>query len=112
MAVTVICSNPSGLLAAIKAEISSGSIDTWTVDADGDFTHSVPQWRHKAWLRPRVREGQLVFNILSPQGTQLSKPIYGIYHGRFIEMLLTHFDVKFQRAISSALAAPGDLIGP
>src|SRR5262249_36582751 len=110
--VTVICQNPSSLLSAIKAEISNGNIDTWIVDAEGDFTHSPPQWKLKAWLRPRVREDQLVFNILSPQGVQLSKTTYGVYHGRFIEMLLTHFDEKFQRAAATALASTGDRVGP
>jgi hypothetical protein len=70
------------------------------------------QRKLKDWFRPGVKEGQLVFNILSPRGTQMSKPLYGLYHGRFIEMLLTHFDLKFRRATASALATTGDITGP
>lgn len=31
------------------------------------------------------------------------KEIYGIYHGRFIEMLLSHFDDSFSNASATAL---------
>jgi hypothetical protein len=32
----------------------------------------------------------------------MTKTIYGVYHGRFIEMLLTHFDNEFSAASATA----------
>jgi hypothetical protein len=103
-------SKPHELLALLKRLIDLGTIKTWTYDSDGDFTHATPQWTRKAWLRPKVREGELVFNILAPKGLGMSKSVYGIYHGRFIETVLSHADTEFDRAYATALAAPGDLI--
>lgn len=32
----------------------------------------------------------------------MTKMIYGVYHGRFIEMMLAHFDTDFSLATASA----------
>src|SRR6266496_818133 len=110
MAVNVFCNNPQMLLREIKAAIKEGHVDTWSVDDDGDFTHSPDQWKFKAWMRPKALDDRLVFNILCRRGETLSRVVYGVYHGRFIEMRLNHFDEKFTRASESALPAPGDVI--
>ena len=111
MAVIVICDNPQGLLNQIKKGIASGTIVTWLQDTDGDFTHSPDQWRNEAWFRPSVQQDRLVFNILGNRTKRMSKVTYAVFHGRFIEMLLTHFDESFTRAIGTALAVQGDWVG-
>ncbi|HXX21406.1 MAG TPA: hypothetical protein VEJ46_18560 [Candidatus Acidoferrum sp.] len=108
MAIIVNAANPSGLLSEIKSAVSRGTVPTWSVDEDGDFTHSPEQWRLKAWFRPRLTASGIVFSILTPKGTNMSRTIYGTYHGRFIEMLLNHFDEKFQQAVATALPTQGD----
>ncbi len=110
MAIRVSTNEPSSLLAEIKKAIDARHVDTWSHDSDGDFTHTPSQWVRKAWLRPTVQAGALVLNILNPQGVKLSKEIYGVYHGRFIEMLLVHFDNKFADAHASAAVAVGDRV--
>jgi hypothetical protein len=52
----------------------------------------------------------LVFNIIKPQNAKITKEVYGVYHGRFIEMLLVHFDNSFTTAEASAAVAVGDLV--
>jgi hypothetical protein len=111
MAVRVFTDNPSWLLTRVKTAIKDGSIETWSVDADGDFTHTPEQWKNRAWFRPVVSEDKLVFNILGPKSKPISRTLYGIYHGRLIEMFLTHFDQKFSRATATALPVSGDRIG-
>jgi len=111
MAVRVFCNDPSGLLRKVKASIRDGAIDTWSVDSDGDFTHTPEQWKNRAWFRPAIFDDKLVFNILGPRSTPISKTVYGVYHGRLIEMLVTHFDDQFSRASATALASSGDVIG-
>jgi hypothetical protein len=102
---------PSQFLLNVKAAISSGRIVTWAHDSDGDFTHTPPQWIYRAWLRPHIENGNLRFTIIGRNDTVLSKEIYAIYHGRFLEMMLAHFDEKFSASTSTAMPAAEDSIG-
>ena len=85
-------SDPSALLEKIKTAINEKKIVTWSYDDDGDFTHTPDQWRYRAWLRPYVEQGQLRFGLLGNTKVVTTKTIYAVYHGRFIESVLTHFD--------------------
>lgn len=102
--------SPDTLLQQIKAMMNTSAIDTWSMDSDGDFTHTPPQWKHKGWFRPSIDGNVLVFKFLGNTAEITTKEIYGIYHGRFLEMLLVHFDLQFTNAEASALPSRGDLI--
>lgn len=91
MALIASTQDPYGLLAAIKKAIDGHEIDTWSYDKEGDFTHTPSQWKNLARLRPIIDTGNLKFGILGHKDVALSKATYSVYHGRFIEMLLTHF---------------------
>jgi hypothetical protein len=101
---------PKTLLAAIKSAIDKGHITTWSYDSDGDFTHSTNQWARKAWMRPRIAADEaLRFNIVFPRDEIADREIYAIYHGRFGEMMLAHFDSEFSRISATAQLVSGDL---
>ena len=101
---------PKALLAAIKSAIDQGHITTWRYDSDGDFTHTPSQWAGEAWMRPQVVPNEaLRFNIIYPRGKSANREIYAVYHGRFSEMMLAHFDTEFSRIVATALLASGDL---
>lgn len=104
MAVMTFTSKPATLLAAIKKAIDAKEIETWQYDADGDFTHTPEQWRGQAWLRPFAQQGVLTFGLLGRKNVTMTKTVYGVYHGRFVEMLLTHFDDWFTNASATAIA--------
>lgn len=108
MAIVIKTENPKGLLSAIKTAIDDNTVQTWSYDADGDFTHTAEQWCRRAWFRPTVHEDRLVFNIVPPRLRRISRVVYGIYHGRFIEMLLNHFDDRFRDASATALPTAAD----
>ena len=110
MAIIVRTDYPRKLLSAIRTSIDENVIRTWAYDEDGDFTHTAEQWTRRAWLHPRVREDSLVFSIIPPRTQRISKVLYGVYHGRFIEMLLTHFDERFDDARATALPTSADKI--
>ena len=110
MAITILTDKPAALLANITKQIEEKKIKTWSIYKNEYFTHTPPQWINKAWLRPRILEEKLIFNIVPPQKTTLSSEIYAVYHGRFIEMLLAHVDSQFRSASASALATSGDII--
>jgi len=110
MAVHILTKTPNGLLGKLKEAIKNGSIVTWLCDSDGDFTHDTDQWKKLAWFRPKVGNNELIFNILKPQNGAVSQEVYAIYHGRFIESMLAHFDNLFTTAYASAAVEPGDLV--
>ena len=112
MAIRIKTNNPSELLDSIKKSIDSKVIDTWSYDSVGDFTHTPEQWKNKAWLRPNVdiNPGELTFGIIGTKEVKLSKFTYGLYHGRFIEMLLNHFDKDFSNVSATALATKPDIL--
>ncbi len=110
MALIIETTRPQALLNSIKKAIDDKNVETWSYDSDGDFTHSPEQWKNKAWLRPIVVEGKLKFGIIKPENANVSKLIYGVYHGRFIEMLLAHFDSEFSLATATAQITKDDSI--
>jgi hypothetical protein len=101
--------NSRVLLDSIIRAIREGHVNTWQYK-DGYFTHSTAQWRFKAFLKPNLGPNALTLNIVRPSSGSISSEVYAIYHGRFIEMLLAHFDGLFGNANASALAAEGDII--
>jgi hypothetical protein len=112
MAVRFYTSDPGALLEAIYKGIDSGHVATWAYDTDGDFSHSPDQWKGLAWLKPSVETDNLLLTILPPQGKNVSVLAYAVYHGRFVEMVLNHFDKLFSASYVSALAMPifGDVL--
>ena len=109
MAIYVSCKNPKDLLDKIKKSIDNGNIATWKYDEDNDFYHSPEQWFHSGWLRPHIETNELVFGLLGPEGQTMSTLSYAIYHGRFIEMLLNHFDGDFDSVKASSQKTKFDI---
>ena len=111
MAIHVNTDDSQGLLDSIYAAIDEGSIETWAYDDDMDFFHDTAdgQWEGEAWLRPIVGEGALGLNVIAP-AKGVSMEAYAVYHGRFIEMLLAHFDEEFSEAFGTAKATKDDRV--
>jgi hypothetical protein len=111
MALIAETPTPKSLLRMIRAKIDSGGIATWEYDRDGDFTHKASQWHRRAWFRPRIVErSRLILNILAPQGKQLNKVVYAVYHSEFLQLLLVHFDQRFTTARATALPTANDRV--
>jgi hypothetical protein len=112
MALIIKTNTPSGLLTEIKKAIDAKKIDTWSYDSDGDFTHTPDQWRHKAWFRvvPTQNVNELQFGIVGQQKVNTTTVIYAVYHGRFAEMLLSHFDSDFTEVKATAMPTSADSI--
>jgi len=107
MAIIINTPNPEELLRSIKKSIDIKNIETWSYDSDGDFTHTPEQWKFNAWLRPKFTSNELQFGILGRNDVKLSTYNYGVYHGRFIEMLLNHFDNQFTDVFATAMPKTG-----
>ena len=49
-----------------------------------------------------VGAGTLIFGLVGRVNVVMTKVVYGVYHGRFIEELLAHFDDRFSTATATA----------
>lgn len=84
---------PDEFIKELNDAIKKGYIETWYLDADGDYTHTPEQWRNRAWFKIRSKRGnKIVFGIVASRNFRLTKVLYAVYHGRFAEMLLAHLD--------------------
>ena len=110
MSLALFSKDPAGLLRAFKKAIDEGHVATWKYDSDGDFTHNTEQWRNEAWLRPKVQSDRLALTILKPKNKNITREVYAIYHGRFIESMLAHCDSLFDNANATAMATVGDIV--
>lgn len=113
MAIKVSTDNGHALLTSIYKAIVEKRVQTWRyIDHEGEryLTHSADQWDAKAWLKGSVQHPGLVFNIVPPKGSAVTTEVYAIYHGRFIEMLLAHFDSQMGDAAATAKPVVGDVV--
>ena len=111
MAIYVKTSDPKQLLEDIKKNISDGKIKTWSCDADGDFTYEAEQWHCRAWMRPFTSQsGEIIFGILCRKDRNISVTDYAVFHGRFVEMLLVHFDRQCEDIISTSKVTKYDKV--
>lgn len=110
MALIIKTNSPSELISEIKKAIDAKSIQTWSYDSEGDFTHSPEQWQRKAWMSPHVINGDLHFGFIGNNQVNTTKLLYAVYHGRFAEMLLNHFDDKFTNIQATAMPTSIDRI--
>jgi hypothetical protein len=121
MAIIVTTPNPKGLIATLKSEIEQGHAHTWKYEkhdpAPGEFfTHTAEDDRlvHRAWFGPFATTNAVVFTIFSPKNVEvIDHGVWGVYHGRFVELLLNHgsgdmtdIDVTPQAVINEAKRAP------
>ena len=104
--IRVQTNDPEGLLDKIREAIENNVVVTWHLDNDGDFLPTQEQWIGKAWITPLIREGapdSLYFGIIESKLQRMTKAIYGVFLGRFAEMLLTHFDTDMESLYISPL---------
>ncbi len=116
MALYVNTKDANALLNKLKKAIRDNQVRTWEIDQDGDYTYVPEQWKNEAWIRYRETRPTpqcLVFGIVARKSKLLTKTVYGIYMGRFAEMLSTHFDDDFDSIeISSKLVRDVDVFNP
>lgn len=101
--------NPQQLLNSLKEAIRKGHITTWS-EENGYFTHSPSQWARKAWLKPSFQGSELRFAIIKSQSSNVTTEVYAVYHGRFIETMLAHFDSQFKNGYASAMPTEADRV--
>lgn len=80
----------------IEQKEPKGRVNTWRKTNKGFYTHTSERWGKKAYFKPNVVEGGLVFNIVPKDAESMVEPEdYSFYHGHLIETFLNHFTEKF-----------------
>lgn len=103
--------NPHDLVRKINNAIDEKRIVTWIYDEDEDYIHNRKQWIGKAWITPvydKHDASLLRFCIVEPKTQKMSRSTYAVYHGRFLEMLLTYFDRDIISVSVSPMLTPYD----
>lgn len=96
------------LLTKIMAAIDDQQIVVWEYDEDGDFTAMQPQWNREAWMHPYIINDRCIrFGIMQRRDVPITSDVYAVYHGRFSEMLLMHFDKYISNIEISSLLVEG-----
>jgi hypothetical protein len=111
MSIHIKTNNPDKLLEDIRHKAMCQELDTWSIDEDGDFTHTPNQWQNEAWFRSVVRPDELVFGLVKRRDKEILTVVYGVYHGRFAEMLLTHFDYQISSILLTSFPDEFDSLG-
>ena len=97
MAIILKVLNADNFINSFRELIRYRKIKTWIVDAEGDFTHSNPQWFLKSWFRAKkTGEKTVVFGIIISKYHIMTKELYGVYHGRMTATLLANLDEEIQ----------------
>ncbi|PZQ88697.1 MAG: hypothetical protein DI534_11105 [Leifsonia xyli] len=114
MALYFFTSQPQALLNAFESRVRQseprGRIAAWRKSNDGTlYTHSDPEWSEKAWLKTRVDNDKLVFNILRPHDRYVSVQGYAFFYGQLIETFTGHLDLSFDRVTVTPRCTDGDL---
>jgi hypothetical protein len=114
MAVYFDTDKPQALLNKFIARVNQkeieGKITTWEQHSDGKhYTHTAKEWHNKAFMKPSVGAGRLVFNIIKPQNATVSWIVYAYYHGHLIETFISHFHDDFTLGSGTHQPATGDV---
>ncbi len=110
MSINFNTAQPSSLLSAFKKAIDDKKVVTWSYDTDGDFTHTPEQWKGRAWLRPKVSQGALSLTFLASKSEVTKWDVYSVYHGRFMEAMMTHCHDLFDHATAPSKPTTADSI--
>jgi hypothetical protein len=103
MAITVPTNEPLDLLSQIKTDISEQRLQEWELDSDGDMTLSNAEYRAKAWFRPYVKDGKLVFGIIPANEPKMTQSLFAHYHGRLLGTLLEHYPLLASETMTSSI---------
>jgi len=99
MSIRVKTKNATALLTAIDEAIADGTVTSWTVDDDGDYSLTDDDWADAGWMKPTINsDTEIVLNILGVKDQDMTTGAFATLHSQFIDMLLMEFDSKFDEA--------------
>lgn len=113
MAVRAFTDKPSALWSAMKAALKEDSLHDWKLDEDGDLAfESSGERSARAWMKVRILEDRVLFNVLSPSGVHMSTGTYAECHSKLVMLLLDRFDGEIKTVSVTALPTEGDIVAP
>lgn len=89
MAILIRTNHAQSIVYRLKEQINNNLNMAWAYDEEGDFMYK--DGKLAAWMRPVVGTNRLDFYVVGRKDTEISVQEYAVFHGRFVEMLLTYF---------------------
>ena len=102
MAIIITSAQPRTLLKEIREQVHEGRLRNWRLKS-GKYLAYVGDHGNEAWLSPEISINELRFEITGPEVIGVNREMYAIYHGRFIETLLSCFTTWFTEVRVTAL---------
>lgn len=114
MALYFITDEPRSLLSAFDTRVrqaeTRGRIAVWKKSPDGIlYTHTSEEWCEKSWLKARIDDGRLAFNIIRPEDRYVSVKAYAFYYSQLIETFSSHLDLIFDSVEVTPRCTDGDI---
>jgi hypothetical protein len=110
MAIYIKTKKKIDLVEEIIDKIDSIIISTWSYDDDNDFTHKAEQWNNRAWISAKRNDNDndsYTFGIICRRDRPITTTEYAIFHSRFAEMLLAHFDDDIENIQITSMPVSG-----
>lgn len=105
--IKITTDNPFVFIASFDFAMRTNVIRGWTVDGVGDYTMTSDIRGNRAWFRHHIHGNEIQFGIIGSRSAPMDRTLYSVYHSRFIEVLLTHFDNDIQSLEVSPLLVRG-----
>lgn len=114
MAIYFYTERPRELLETFDARISQseerGRIETWIKSNDGaTYTHRALGWSQKSWLKPRIDEDKLTFNIIRPEDRYVSVASYAFFYSQLVETFVNHLELDCDSITVTPRCTDGDI---
>lgn len=93
MALKIFSHHPAALLSKIKKAIDDDKVATWSYNANNEFDHATRNWTGLCKFKVTICDGYLLCTANPPAGQKhfANRDVFGVYQGRFSEMLMNHF---------------------
>lgn len=104
MQIKAITDKPQQLITAIEKAIKDGDLKTWkkiaTPKGEILYSHTPAQWDEKAMFKVSVEDEYVSFDIVWwEKAGEPDDATKGYITGRFTEVLIVHFRIRFNRLI-------------
>lgn len=93
MSITIHTKFPRRLRTLLFEGINEGVITSWLIDDESHLTLNSRIWRNRLWMHIANIEPKhsITFGIIGRKFEKITMAEFGVYHGRFAEVILANF---------------------
>lgn len=96
MPVYVYCNNPTQTLKDLNTKIRNNTISKWAVHLGSSYTLTLSKYENKAFLRAKIGQGRLVFNIKFASENQKNRQhLYVLYTTTMVATFIEYLSLDY-----------------